>query len=325
MNQNAAVSPMSDYKDRRTGLMVFGIMVIILGCLIALMVPFMVLGQLMAGHVKGVEPTPARLLIPGVLMYVGLAVTFIWLGIGSVLCRRWARALLLVLSWMWLICGVIGLGVMAFVLPQVLLHLPTGTPPLPPLARMFITLFTLAFSTVIYVIIPAVLVFFYQSRHVKATCEARDPVRRWTDACPLPVLAVSLMLGFAAVWMPPMIVLYHSVVPFFGCFLSGAPGAVVLVVTMIAYLIAARALYKLNVVGWWIALLGFGLWLISALLTLARADLVQMYELMNFPKAQLEVLRQIGFLQGHGMLVFMFISWLPFFGFLFYIKKYFKK
>lgn len=325
MEQNATVSPMPGYKDRRTGLMVFGILVIVLGCMVALLIPFMVVGQVMARHVKGMAMTPLRMLAPAMVMYGGLALAFVWLGIGSVLCRRWARALLLVLSWVWLIAGVVGISAMAFILPQVFAHQPANVPPLPPVVRNCILLFTLAFSAVIYVVIPAVLVVFYQSRHVKATCAARDPVRRWTDACPLPVLAVSLLLAFAAAWMPPMIVCFHSVVPFFGGFLSGASGTLVLLVTMAAYLFAARAIYKLNVMGWWVALLGLGLWMISALITFAHADLIQMYALMDFPPAQIDMLRQIGFFQGHWLPVFMVICWLPWIGFLVYTRKYFSK
>ena len=54
----------------------------------------------------------------------------------------------------------------------------------------------LLFLGVFFVILPAVWIFFYKSRQVKATCEARDPVARWTDACPLPVLALCLWFLF---------------------------------------------------------------------------------------------------------------------------------
>ncbi|MCX6997323.1 MAG: hypothetical protein NTV49_09595, partial [Kiritimatiellaeota bacterium] len=144
MYEVAAVPPLPGYQDRRTGLMVSGILVIVLGGLIALMIPFMLLGQLMAGHVPGVEPLPLRFMLPAVCIYLELAVAFIWLGIGAVLCRRWARALLLVFSWMWLIGGLAGVVAAAFVLPQIFDHPQPGMPPLPAAARIMIMLFTLA-------------------------------------------------------------------------------------------------------------------------------------------------------------------------------------
>ena len=324
----AAVSPVG-FKDRRTGLMVFGILVIVMGCLLALMAPLMLLSQLMAGRVPGVEPTPLRLLLPAVGMYLGLAVAFIWLGIGSTMCRRWARALLLIISWLWLLGGLVGIVVMAFMLPQIFAGAipgtPPGTPAMPAAARMVITLFTLATCSVIYIIIPGALVFFYRSPHVKATCETRDPVPRWTDACPLPVLAVSLMLGMGAAMMLLLIGAYHSVVPCFGRYLSGAPAAALLLVTMVAYAWGARACYKLNVAGWWVAILGYGLWMLSAGVTFVRVGILPMYEIMDFPKTQLDVMRQMGFLNSPWFMILMLAFWLPFFGFVVYTKKFYKK
>ena len=335
MNHNTDMSPIprippvTGFKDRRTGLMVFGILVIIMGCMLALMVPLMLFGQLMAGRVPGVEPMPMRLLLPGIFMYLGMAVTFIWLGIGSVMCRRWARALLLIIAWLWLIGGSVGIATMAFILPQIFAGTipgaPPGTPALPNAVRIMITLFTLAFCSVVYVIIPGALLLFYRSPHVKATCETRDPVRRWTDACPLPVLAISLMLGMGAAMMPLLIGIYHSVVPCFGVYLSGAPAAAILLVTMVVYAWGARANYKLNVAGWWIAVLGFGLWMLSAVVTFARVGILPMYAIMEFPKAQLDMLRQMDFLNSPSLWMLMMVFWLPFLGFVVYTKKYFRK
>ncbi len=329
MNENAIVPPLAGFKDRRTGLLVFGILEIILGCLLALMVPLMVLGQLLAGQLPGAEPTPLRMLLPAVLMYVGMAAAFIWLGIGSVRCRRWARALLLIISWMWLVGGIAGTLAVGFILPQMfsggMPGTPPGTPAMPAAARAVLTVIMLGFCAVFYVILPAVLVFFYRSPHVKATCEARDPVPRWTDACPLPVLAVSLILGLGAAMMPLMIVIYRCVIPCFGTYLNGAPAAVALLVLLVAYAYAARATYQLKVAGWWIAVLGFGVSVLSAAVTFARVGLLPMYELMDVPKAQIDMMRQMGFLNSPWLWVLILACWLPFWGFVVYTKKFFRR
>ena len=60
------------------------------------------------------------------------------------------------------------------------------------------------FFLVFFILVPAVWTFFYNSRHVKATGEAPDPVTRWTDACPLPVLAICLWTWFC---VPMMLIL----------------------------------------------------------------------------------------------------------------------
>jgi len=324
METSSAAPPLPEFKDRRAGLIVFGIILIALGGLAALMIPLMLVGQLMSRHAPGVEPLPLRFMLPGVLVYLGAATAFVWLGIGSMMCRRWARALLLVLAWLWLIGGCMGMVFALFIMPQMFAQPQPGMPPLPPVARVMIMLFTLATCFVIYVLIPGVLVFFYQSRHVQATCAARDPVPRWTDACPLPVLALSLLLGFGAACMPFM-VLFHGVVPFFGRYLSGAPGMVLLLASAVAYAWAARASYRRQLAGWWVAVLGYGLWMLSAAVTFARAGLLPMYERMGFPPAQLEQMQRMNFLHGPLLPVLTAICWLPFLGGLLYVRRYFKR
>ncbi len=49
------------------------------------------------------------------------------------------------------------------------------------------------------VILPLLFVLFYRSRHVKATCESYHPAPDWSEACPLPLLALSLMFFVGAV------------------------------------------------------------------------------------------------------------------------------
>jgi hypothetical protein len=197
------------YKDRSTGLMIFGTLTILLGCLAGLLV-LMMLVSLAVAPKTAAAPASFAQVLPAMSLYLALAVTLIWLGIGSILARRWARALLLIFSWSWLVIGIVTVMVMAFVLPKMLRNLPsTGTadqPAMPPgVIGVMMVLMFLIFG-VFFVVMPAIWTFFYSSRHVKATCEARDGVARWTDACPLPVLAVSLWLLFCL----PMLLLMRS-------------------------------------------------------------------------------------------------------------------
>ena len=92
---DAALLP--THKDRSTGLVVFGIMTLLLGCLSGLFVPLMLVGQMAAAKIPNAQSTNVTSIISGVVIYTVLAVTMIWLGIGSTMARRWARALLLLL------------------------------------------------------------------------------------------------------------------------------------------------------------------------------------------------------------------------------------
>src|ERR1035438_2743222 len=107
--QNPAIEavPLPDYKDRSTGLIIFGILTLLLGCLVGLFVPLMLFGQMMAAKAPNAPPVNHAAMLPGIAIYGLLAVTLVWLGIGSIKKRRWVRALLLIFSWSWLIMGIV--------------------------------------------------------------------------------------------------------------------------------------------------------------------------------------------------------------------------
>ena len=135
------------FRDRRTSLIVFGILVILLGCLCALIAPLMVFSQVIVAQRGGGANYAA--IIPGVVTYLAMAVAMIWLGIGSIMERRWARALLLILGWSWLAVGVFSLAMMFMVIPRVLAQMP-------PEARMIATAVALVMLGVIFLVVYAV-------------------------------------------------------------------------------------------------------------------------------------------------------------------------
>lgn len=196
----------AEFKDRRTGLQIFGAFTIVLGVLFALLIPMMILGQTLNAKATG-TPVRFRELFFLIVLYGGMATALVWVGIGSCLIRRWARALLLMGSASGLVIGAGSMVVLAFVLPQfgalIKSAQPAGAPPLAEAAQTVAMILIGGMVFVIYVVLPGVWFLFYRSPHVKATCEAHDPVPRWTDACPLPVLTVSLWLALGV----PMLLL----------------------------------------------------------------------------------------------------------------------
>jgi CHASE2 domain-containing sensor protein len=89
----------------------------------------MLLGQAMAAGTPGA--LNSRVILPALIVYVALAAAFVWLGIGSIRCRRWARALILILAWAWLCVGVITVPLMAFLMPRILSAPPASGQALP--------------------------------------------------------------------------------------------------------------------------------------------------------------------------------------------------
>ena len=121
-----------------------------------------------------------------------------------------------------------------------------------PAALTGMIVFMVLFLGIFFVAVPAVWTFFYNSRHVKATCEARDPVMRWTDACPLPVLGFCLWLWFGVPMMLLMPIIGRGVMPFFGMFLTGLPGSLFCLAIAAIWGYAAWLLYHLDV-SWLVA------------------------------------------------------------------------
>jgi hypothetical protein len=323
MAEHEEIMQSSDFKDRKTGLVVFGILQIILGGFCALMVPFMVIGMIASAALRNSSAPPINtsMMIPGILFYVLAGVWFIWMGIGSIKARRWARALILVSSWLWLICGTGGLIFMLLLMPQMYDRMGQSGQ-MPPGAVVVMKYVMMGFMTVFYVIIPAVLVLFYGSKNVKATCEFRDSQVRWTDKCPLPVLAASLLFG---VWAVSMLSLGACgwTVPFFGFIATGIKGAAIALVGMLLYGYVARGLYKLSIKAWWCAVLLAILWPLSTAITFSRVSLLDFYQKMNFPQQQLEIIKQYGMPQTSIMALFFGLWVVGFLGYLLYTKKYF--
>lgn len=194
---------------------------------------------------------------------------------------------------------------------------------IPAGAAIFMKYTMMGFMAVFYVIIPVVLVLFYGNKNVKATCEFRDTKIRWTDKCPLPVLALSLMFGF---WVVSMLFMgfYGWTIPFFGFILSGVKGAVVVLVVMLLSGYIAWGTYRLSINAWWGAVLLVLCWAVSAVVTFSRVSMLDYYEKMNFPEQQLDIMKQYsGILQGNAMALFCGLSLVGFLGYLLYTRRYF--
>lgn len=320
--------PAPAHKDRSTGLLIFGVLTIALGCLAGLMALFMLAGQAMAAKTTQ-APTSFAAILPAIAVYGVLAAALICLGIGSIQARRWARALLLIFSWSWVFIGVMTTVMLGFIMPKAMANVAAaqqsaGHPGLPPAALNAVLVVMVVFCCLFMVFLPAVWICFYGSRHVKATCEARDPLPRWTDACPLPVLALCLWLLFSVPMMLLMPIACHGVLPCFGIFLSGLPGTLLCLALAALWSYCAWLIYHLKPQGWWLILIALLVFGASSLVTFARHDLLEMYQLMGYPQVQIDQLQQSGLLTGNRMSWLMLFSFLPFIGYLLFIKKYFR-
>lgn len=315
--------PLPQFKDRRTGLVMFGILEIILGVFCLLMVGLMVLGQLMLSQSSKPEFNLGAFL-PAAATYLLLAASFVWLGIGSIQCRRWARALTLILAWCWLSVGLVAVPFMGYVLPRMMANMSQNGQAIPPGMKVAIVVFQLLFMSFVMIVIPAVLVFFYRSPHVKATCDLRDPMRRWTDACPLPVLGVSCTLWLGAAMFVVMSVAYRGVMPFFGVLVTGWTGSILMLGMAALWIWLGYAWYQLRVLGWRVLAGVMAVFIISNFVTFSRVDMLEMYRAMGYSQAQVDLIRQQGFMSSE-LIRWSSVVWLILmFGYLFWVKRFFK-
>jgi hypothetical protein len=317
--------PTAPFENRKTGLTIFGIMTLLFGVLCALFVPLLFVSLAMTPR-TGAPARDLPQILPAVATYGGLAVVLIWLGIGSIKARRWARALLLVLSCSWLLIGIISTAVIAVAMPKIMAAqaaAPAGQPAPPPEAMSVIVGFTVAFIAVLMVILPAIWVWFYRSPHVKATCEAADPVERWTDRSPLPVIAVSLWLLFSVPSILFAPVAYKGVVPFFGNFLVGPVATAIYILMAALWTYGAWAMYKLRPLGWWLITVSIVVSGISGFLTYSRHSIGELYRLLDYPAEQIALIEKLNFLTGTGMAWMMVATLVPFLGYMLYLRKYF--
>jgi hypothetical protein len=330
MSENPFVSPdhvdppaVLEFKDRTVGLIVFGVIQLLFAALCAMAVPLMFVTLVMSRQPGG-PPVNSITIIPATIMYAALAVLLGLLGGGSILGRRWARALTLIFSWLWLIGGIGGMVFWLLFFPEGFaqaMQQGAGGRPVPHEMVVMIMIVAGLFSGCLYVIVPAAFVLFYQSKHVKATCERKDPKTRWTDRCPLPVLAMSILLATMAVSMATVLPL--GLFPLFGTLLTGLPGALVLLVLIAILAYLARETYRIKMIAWWGTLAVIGVWSVSATVTFARVGLMEMYEKIGMPEEQLAMIRQMGIDDKMPMALSVGIFAAAYLGYLLFVRQYF--
>jgi len=329
-SQGALPADDANMKDRKVGLVFFGLVQIALGGVFGLMALFQVL-------IPTVQPPGldqgSAMGAPGTVLYLvaffaSLAVVLVWLGVGSVLKRRWAQALSLVGGWLWLIFGAAGLLGMILFMPDFSEALREGSADSTfseDQMAMFGTVMKtvmIVFQSIFLVILPGIIVLFYRSPHVRATCESHDPEVRWTDQCPLPVLALILLLGSGAYQCVLTGLSPFRMLPLFGTLIQGMLATVLLVGFGLILIYLTRGIYRMDLRAWWATVGLCVLFLISSIITFLRISPTEILEAMRMPEAQLETMASV-YPETPTMLLFICIGGAVWLGFLWYLKRYF--
>jgi len=181
-----------------TGLVLFGILDLAAGVLyLAKTVIYALLA--ISGAAASIPAEFGRAEIPVTsALSLAPAAFFLAIGFGSILARRWARALSLAFSSLWLAGGAIGAAFLFAGLPRMFgalapLRERSASPSfISPAIRAY------AFIFLVAIVLPGAYVLFYRARGVKAECDRRDPDERWTDRLSITDLASAMVLAVGA-------------------------------------------------------------------------------------------------------------------------------
>jgi hypothetical protein len=262
--------PRAAYLASKVGLIIFGVFEILTGML------YLALAALLgATPFYGFPPIRPLMYISSVVVFFGFAVFFLWIGIGSILRRRWARPVVVIASLLWLafeipsfvftiffwkqasdVAADSGLRVVgdlaAKFLPHALSTVPTGGPAgLCGVANAIGLFFVSSGLAGLFLIAPAVLaLLFYTSRHVSDVMDKRSTKTYWTDQLPMAVMGVCMGLFMMGVFSA--VNLFDPAVFPFGWQIHGAAAFVIVLLITALYFILA--FYTLKRRSWaWIA------------------------------------------------------------------------
>lgn len=286
-------------RDRRVGLMVFGVAQILIGVICA----GLALGAVASAEIatrRGI-PGAGAAVASGMVLWGLAAVYFVAAGIGSIRARRWAQALSVSVSAVWLAGGIVATLMMAIILPRALRQYASTDATFAAGVSAITTL-------VAFVLVPLGLFLFYRSEATRLTCERLDPKRRWTDRVPRPVLAVIVVMAFTSVALIANV--GNPVMPFMGSVVTGAPAALTFFGLAVLCAFVAVQLYRLKENAWWLLVLLQVAGLVIGLLTLMRSTGPSTEGVLNVYREPLFV-------------ALMIATWLAYFAFLLYLRRFF--
>ncbi len=324
MDANEPVRPA--YKNRKGGLVFFGVVQIVLGLCCLLLVGLMAVAFLLQGSMgtEGMPTQSAGSLVPAFGIYGLMAIFFFVLGVGSIMARRWARAVTLVVSIYWLIVGVLTTLFLAYTMPRMMGAMSAAQSGMSgrasALPTILGTLVVLLFMGFFMVIVPAAFVLFYRSPHVKATCEHLDSKTRWTDRVPLPVLFLSILLAVGGASM--LFMVGYPGMPFFGHVFKGPVFVFMALLAAVVGLVLAYFIFLRRRWAWTATLALTLLWAISGLitfLTMKPAEMLNLYSSQQVPG-----MGQMMDAMKPALVTFMIVGMVIWLVYLLFMVRYFK-
>lgn len=305
-----------DHKDRSLPLALIGALLLIVGLVAAVMGPLEMycfylfteggrfhydgfgFGSFMFGNIAA-----------QIVGYYLIAAVLIPLGYGHLRRLRWARTFALSALGFWLVLGMPLMIVFLFVLL-------TAKELSPVVALVVVACLALSYPT-----LPALLIRFYRSAHVRLTFERQDPRSYWIEQIPQPVLVLCSLL-FAYVVVLHVAILFRGVFPLFGILLFGLEGILFIDISTLSLLGLIWGLLKLKTWAWWGSLVFCVLMTSSVVVTLVLSDYQDILQQLRFPPTEMQALQGLP-LRGVHLAAFLGVPLLITLGLILFSKRYF--
>jgi hypothetical protein len=317
MNERPVALPPDAPSDPHGVLKVFGVLLIVAGAACFGLFAIVLAALLLAPMAAAGEPLEARMVVPSSLFYLALGVALIALGVGSWKVRRWARPLILIVGWTWLIGGILGAVTAIVVVPNVLSaytgNSASGT------AGCVVAMMLAMFAAMLA--LPIGLIAYYRRPSVAALFDARDPGPSWTDRTPPVLLGVAVLMWVGALACLAGMFAYGAL-PMFGRIVEGWPLRAVYLVLAVLSAWIGWAVYRRQMAGFW-ALVALQVVGIVNLFTMRGLDERSLFQAMGYREAEAEQMSKMGLFSNTTFLIVMAGCWLILTVALFAIRKHF--
>lgn len=308
-------------QSRRGLLALFGLIEILIGAACFGLLCVMSILWIFASRLPPEQaPMPgASNLVLSALLYACSAAFFVVMGVGTIYARRWARAIMLIVSWPWLLNMVAFLIFLVVMLRPLMAQIQEAAgAPVSPAILIAIPLGLSVFLT----ILPLAFIIFYTRPGVRHAFETTDPQPCWTDGRPPSVLAMALITWIGAAGC--LAGAFYGTFALFGTMLIGAPAVVAGLAAAGICAWLGWALYRMSFTGWW-ANLGFAVLLhLSWWMTLSRLGLEGILGAARHDPERMRALRQTGLtalLESPWLVLLSALIWI---GVLVALKRHFR-
>ncbi len=262
-------------------------------------------------------------MIMAMIMNLGTGSLLITLGLGLAKARKWAHAILTIMSAFTFCIGIFGfLFLMIYgtkVFEGMPMHPEFNKEMLGSLVKVM-----LVFDFVIGIILPLLVYLACINKNMIAMIQRLNPQKSWVDKAPLPIIALSGLTIYGGIALPINMVAGYSV-PLMGFWLEDIPASLFMLVYAGILVYVGYQLFKMKLKAWYGITALYAFSIVSFILTVKTAGLEGLYGTGSMSSQQIELFKQSFFFNDDRVVGLVIVIMVPYIAFIAYAKKHFKK